>query len=245
MPFTFSHPAKKLRLSATGLIVGSMTPDFEYFIRMKDVSRYSHTLPGLLWFDLPVGVLLCSIYHLVVRNSLFDNLPVFFKERFMVYKRFNWIQYLSRNWIIVCIAVLIGAVSHLLWDAFTHETLFIVQKEPELSEFMKLGGINLASYKFLQLSSSVLGLSAIIVVLVSLKKHPVDNKKIDYRYWTLNAIIFLTVLFMRFVTGLNIHNNRRVLVAVISSITIALILTPMILAQQEQIRRERFQQDAS
>jgi hypothetical protein len=42
MPFTFAHPAIVLPLkhlpkrwySLTGLIIGSMTPDFEYFIRM-------------------------------------------------------------------------------------------------------------------------------------------------------------------------------------------------------------------
>ncbi|SEF46838.1 protein of unknown function [Flavobacterium urumqiense] len=41
MPFTFSHPAiilpflKNKKLSATALIIGSMSPDFEYFFRMK------------------------------------------------------------------------------------------------------------------------------------------------------------------------------------------------------------------
>ena len=54
MPFTFSHPAIVLPLkylpkkwfSFTGLIIGSMTPDFEYFLRMKVKSDYSHTLNG-------------------------------------------------------------------------------------------------------------------------------------------------------------------------------------------------------
>ncbi|MEB0248571.1 DUF4184 family protein, partial [Mucilaginibacter sp. 5B2] len=61
MPFTISHPAVILPLnylpkrfiSLTALVVGSLTPDFEYFIRMKVQSDYSHTLPGLFWFDLP------------------------------------------------------------------------------------------------------------------------------------------------------------------------------------------------
>ncbi len=51
MPFTFSHPAIILPLkylpqnwfSLTGLIIGSLTRDFEYFIRMKVRSNYSHT----------------------------------------------------------------------------------------------------------------------------------------------------------------------------------------------------------
>ena len=68
MPFTLAHPAivlplaaKKLRMSATGLVIGSMVPDFEYFIRMRTESKYSHTLAGLFWFDLPLGLLLCFV----------------------------------------------------------------------------------------------------------------------------------------------------------------------------------------
>lgn len=59
MPFTFSHPAIVLPLtslpkrciSVTGFVIGSLTPDFEYFIRMKVKSEYSHTISGLFWFD--------------------------------------------------------------------------------------------------------------------------------------------------------------------------------------------------
>src|ERR1700693_4633907 len=122
MPFTFSHPAivlpltlKKIRLSATGLIIGSMTPDFEYFIRMRNVSKYSHTYAGLFWFDLPLALLLCFIYHTIVRNSLFDNLPIFLKERFIIYKNFQWENYFQKNWKVVCISILIGAASHIVW----------------------------------------------------------------------------------------------------------------------------------
>ena len=83
MPFTFSHPAIILPLtylprrwfSLTGLIIGSLTPDFEYFIRMTPYSLYSHTLSGLFWFDIPLGLLLCFIFHNLVRDSLCSNLP--------------------------------------------------------------------------------------------------------------------------------------------------------------------------
>src|SRR5580765_7324040 len=105
MPFTFSHPAlvlplikARLKLSATGLIIGSMIPDFEYFIRMTDISKYSHTLTGIFWFDIPLALFVCFIYHLVVRNSLFDNLPSFLKERVSAYKGFDWSGYFQKNW---------------------------------------------------------------------------------------------------------------------------------------------------
>jgi hypothetical protein len=55
MPFTFAHPAvvlpggylPKQWLSLTGLVVGSRTPDFEYFFRWRVLSLYSHTLAGI------------------------------------------------------------------------------------------------------------------------------------------------------------------------------------------------------
>jgi len=239
MPFTFSHPAivlplasKKLKLSATGLFVGSMTPDFEYFIRMKNVSRFSHTLPGLFWFDLPLALLLCFIYHEIVRNTLFDNLPEFLKERIAIYQKFQWTKYFNRNWIIVCLSALIGGASHVLWDAFTHESLFFVQRDPELSTLMKLGNINLAGYKFLQLASSVVGLLVVIIAIASLKKRTGNYRQVDYTYWMLILIIIVTVMFIRFVVGLSMYDHRRIIVSFISSVIIALILTPLILTQQ-------------
>ncbi len=104
MPFTFSHPAIVLPLnylpkkwfSLTGLVIGSLTPDFEYFIRMKIKSEYSHTLEGLFWFDLPLGVLLAFIFHNIVRNNFYNNLPLFFKSRFSVLNRLIGIPILKR-----------------------------------------------------------------------------------------------------------------------------------------------------
>jgi len=174
MPFTFSHPAivlplikARLNLSATALIIGSMIPDFEYFIRMKDRSTYSHTLTGVFWFDIPLALLVCFIYHLIVRNSLFDNLPSFLKDRFSVYKRFDWSKYFLRHWAIVLVSIIIGAVSHILWDGVTHNTMFFVNKA-DLSTMMKIGTINLAGYKFLQLASTIAGGLAVIYSIFAL-----------------------------------------------------------------------------
>jgi hypothetical protein len=56
MPFTFSHPAIILPLaylpkkwySMTGLVIGSLVPDFEYFLRMSMAGYHSHTIAGLV-----------------------------------------------------------------------------------------------------------------------------------------------------------------------------------------------------
>jgi hypothetical protein len=101
MPFTFSHAAIVLPLrllpkkwfSLTALVIGSLTPDFEYFIRMKVQSNFSHTILGVFWFDLPFGILLAFLFHNIVRNSLFENLPLPLRSRFIAFNKFNWNRY--------------------------------------------------------------------------------------------------------------------------------------------------------
>ena len=243
MPFTFSHPAivlplikARLKLSATGLIIGSMIPDFEYFIRMRDRSRYSHTLTGIFWFDIPLALLVCFIYHLLVRNSLFDNLPSFLKDRFSVYKKFNWPRYFIKNWAIVLASVIIGAVSHILWDAVTHNTMFYVN-QADLSTMMKIGKINLAGYKFLQLASTIAGGLIVIYSIFALRRIHQPKTKIDYRYWIIVWIITLSITFLRFAKDdfrFHYYSPYRVIaVSFIASFMIGLILTPLLLNQKQ------------
>jgi uncharacterized protein DUF4184 len=244
MPFTFSHPAivlpltkARLNLSATGLIIGSMIPDFEYFIRMIDKTRYSHTLLGIFWFDLPLTLVVSFIYHQVVRNSLFDNLPSFLKDRFSVYKKFNWPRYFSKNWAIVLVSIIVGTASHILWDGVTHHTMFYV-KQADLSTMMKIGTINLAGYKFLQLASSIVGGLAVIYSIFSLRRIHQPRTKIDYRYWVMVLFIAVFVFFLRFYKfGFHFYYfryHRAVAVTFISTLMIGLILTPLLLGQKDR-----------
>jgi hypothetical protein len=242
MPFTFSHPAivlpltkARLNLSATGLIIGSLMPDFEYFIRMMDKTRYSHTLFGIFWFDLPLTLLVSFIYHHVVRNSLFDNLPSFLKDRFAIYKKFNWSRYFAKNWAFVLVSIIIGSASHILWDGVTHHTMFYV-KQADLSTMMKIGTINLAGYKFLQLASSIAGGLAVIYSIFSLRRIHQPKTKIDYWYWVMVLFIAVFVFFLRFSRfGFHFYYfkyHRAVAVTFISTLMIGLILTPLLLNQK-------------
>ena len=135
MPFTFSHPAIVLPMtflnrkwfSLTGLVIGSMAPDFEYFLRMKTSSNYSHTIAGIFWFDLPLVIILSFIFHNIVRNCLFDNLPVPLRLRVSTFKQFDWNKYFQKNWLIVIISILIGPFSLIFWDGFTHQHAYFVE----------------------------------------------------------------------------------------------------------------------
>jgi hypothetical protein len=134
MPFTLAHPAIVLPLSSiskrwvsmTGLIIGSMSPDFEYFLRMKIKSNYSHTLAGMFWFDLSITILLAFVFHLIIRDPFIENSPRFLNNRLSGFIDFDWSSYFKVNFFIVIISCITGAFSHIFWDSFTHKTGYFV-----------------------------------------------------------------------------------------------------------------------
>ncbi|WP_316786498.1 DUF4184 family protein [Pedobacter frigiditerrae] len=236
MPFTFSHPAIVLPLSylpkrwvsLTGLVIGSLTPDFEYFIRMRIKSIYSHTLSGLFWFDIPVGLLLTFLFHLSVRNTLIENLPTFLKSRLLIFKDFDWISYFKKNWVIVCLSVLIGAFSHVFWDSFTHDTGYFVRRMPVLLTKSNFFGLSISVHKIIQHSSTVIGAIVILFSTLKLPKQEVLGK-INFNYWLLIISISLLIVLLRILCGLPFEQYGNVLVTGMSALMISLILTPVLM----------------
>ena len=237
MPFTFSHPAIILPLtylprkwfSLTGLVIGSLTPDFEYFLRMEIKSNYSHTLDGLFWFDLPLGLLLAFIFHIVVRDSLFKNLPDFLKSRLLTFNQFNWSEYFKSNWFVVIISILIGAASHNFWDSFTHDHGYFVQTIPALQNSVDFLDRQIPILKILQHSSTLFGGFIIAFAIYKLPINETEKEKINFKYWTIITAITLTVIVVRLLYGLELKQYGNVIVTAISGGLLSLVLTPLIL----------------
>ncbi|WP_316771269.1 DUF4184 family protein [Pedobacter frigiditerrae] len=236
MPFTFSHPAIVLPLSylpkrwvsLTGLVIGSLTPDFEYFIRMRIKSIYSHTLSGLFWFDLPLGILLTFLFHLLVRNALIGNLPNLFKKHFSVFEDFDWVGHFKENWLIICLSVLIGAFSHIFWDSFTHDTGYFVRRIPILLTKANFLGLSVSIHKIIQHSSTLIGAIVILFSILKLSNQVVSGK-INFRYWLLIVVVSLSVVLIRILCGLPFQQYGNVLVTGMSGLMISLILTPILM----------------
>lgn len=237
MPFTFAHPAIILPLSylpkrwfsLTGLIIGSMTPDFEYFLRMNVQSIYSHTFLGVFWFDLPLGILLWFLFHKIVKHALYENLPHFLKTRFSKLINFDFITYFQKNYLVVIVSILIGAFSHIFWDSFTHETGFFVTIFPSLLANLYIFQHEIPTYKLLQHLSTFIGGLVIIFTISNMKKDKIPQSNFTYKYWFLVLIIFTVVLWIRFATGLNFRHYGQVILTAISAALIALICVPLFL----------------
>ncbi len=238
MPFTFSHPAIVLPFgwigqryfSMTALIIGSMTPDFEYFLRLKVRSDFSHTLFGVFWFDLPLGIILCFVFHLLVKKLLFKNLPSFLQSRFNNFIDFDFIDYFKKHFLIVIFSLLLGAFSHLFWDGFTHHDGFFVELFPVLSIKSVYGVISIFTipifpfplFKFLQHLSTLVGgicISFWIYKLPNLSSvYPISIK-----YWVSVFGCFVVLLSIRILVMANFHIGDFI-VSGISLMLLSLVL---------------------
>jgi Domain of unknown function (DUF4184) len=235
MPFTFSHPAIVLPLkllpdkwfSMTGLIAGSLTPDFEYFIRMRIYSEYSHTISGIFWLDLPIGMLLTFIFHNIVRDQLFDNLPGFLQSRLSVFKQLNWNNYFRANWFVVLISLFTGIASHLFWDSFTHPQGYFVHVIPALTNEIQIAGMTMQNLKIIQHTSTLLGGIIITYALFKLPKSIDIKHEISLHYWMIIVVLAFVIIAIRFFTGLDYKLYGNVITTGISAGLIALILTPI------------------
>lgn len=244
MPFTFAHPAIILPLqflnkkwfSLTGLVIGSMIPDFEYFIRMRIQSIYSHTIAGVFWFDLPLALLISFIFHNKVKNLLFQNLPYCLQSRFLIFTTFNWNNYFKQNWIVVLFSILIGTVSHLLWDSFTHDSGYFVNHITLLQNSVYIFGIDIPILKIAQHLSTFAGGAILFFAIFKLPKNTISKKTVNKNYWLVTFLFFVLILILRFSAGIGIKEYGNIIVSIISAALLSLILTSIFLMQKHRIK---------
>lgn len=240
MPFTFSHPAAVLPLtylpkrwtSMTGLVIGSLAPDFEYFLRLRVYSSYSHNWTGLFWFDLPLTIILAFVFHLIVRDILIDNLPSFLSRRLLIFKGFNWTRHFKENFLVVIASILFGVATHILWDNFTHEHGQFVQSIDGLQNTFTIAGHSIAVYKLLQHSSTIIGGLIIIYALLQLptdKNYQRENS--IFRFWFLVISISFVVVAGRLLTGLDYKLYGNVIVTAITGGLLGIVITSKFITQ--------------
>lgn len=166
MPFTISHAAivapfttsKNRFFSATGLIIGSMVPDFFYFILLNPYFYFGHTWWGILILDLPLGIALAFLYHNGVKQALSYYLPKFLGGRLVRFNDFNWNQYFKTNPLTVISSLIIGVLTHFFLDGFTHEDGYFVLLFPVLQPETTVFGHTMKVWYLFQYATSVVGL---------------------------------------------------------------------------------------
>ncbi len=165
MPFTMAHPAFAFPLkyvnprwfSVTGLVLGSMGPDFEYFLAMEPHQTIGHTFEGLFVQVIPLSVLFALLFHGIVKEALALHLPSAFRMNRKAYSLLCVQNKPTiRSALVFLVSVSIGFFTHVAIDAFTHEGGLVVVGFPAL-ETVVFG--SLPMYKALQYGLSLIGLT--------------------------------------------------------------------------------------
>lgn len=168
MPFTFSHPAgivdiSKKNLSLSALVIGSILPDLEYFLRLEPVRHHLHSWPGFLWIGIPMGLFLHQFFHLFLKYPILSLFPKAHQEKLIpVCNRYRMEG--AKDFFKIIISLLIGILSHLILDSFTHDGNFIAKHIPFLQiKILKISSINITIATFLQYFSTIVGMGYIIL----------------------------------------------------------------------------------
>jgi len=160
MPFTLSHPAAALPLRRllpwaplTALAIGSMTPDFPYFVGWDELRFRTHSLPSVATFSIPVGLVTYFAYERWLRAAWCDLLPASVAARVPRSATHS-------RWLAVTGALALGALTHVLWDSFTHEHQPGVELVRALNVvIVELLGFPVRGYNLLQHGSTLVGLA--------------------------------------------------------------------------------------
>jgi len=177
VPFTVAHAAAVLplhrlgkhQLPLTALMIGSMAPDFGYFFSAGISRAVRHSFTGLFIFALPAGLAVWLFYVAFLEKATITLLS----DRW--HTRFAHTDALTAPLIArASIAIVLGAATHLLWDAFTHRGTFASDAFPAL-----LGptpGIGwMPVYHFLHGLSSVVGLALLAAWARNLHRQPAKS----------------------------------------------------------------------
>ena len=208
MPFTPAHSAivlpflrmKPERVSATALVIGSLSPDFEYFFKMSVSGQHSHTLLGILYFDIPVTIGLCFLFHLVVKQNLINNLPAFFQDRFQPLLELDFKVHFKKYYGAVIISAAVGSFSHIFWDAFTHNDGFFAQRiELYKQVVIPFDGVRYPLFYGLQQISTFVGLTIVSIYIFFMKSGKnIHRSRPRLTYWLIVILISSIIVSLRF-----------------------------------------------
>jgi hypothetical protein len=189
MPFTLSHAAAVLPgirrdgtargpLFASALVLGSFAPDMTYFAASvvpgaMEFGAVTHGPLGVLTIDVAITAALVALW-LLVRDPLVALLPAAWRGRAYALLRGRPSgtrpQPATALWFYV--SAVIGASTHVVWDAFTHFDRWGVRVVPVLAE--PVAGFPL--YTYTQYGSSAAALVALVwFVTTALRRAPVPS----------------------------------------------------------------------
>ena len=197
MPWTFAHPAAALAFKPVAktphefaaLVIGTISPDIGYYLGSAGLNLRTHSLAGSLMLCLPMALALLLIL-LLLRVPLFLLLPKPHRQAFWPTVKVATPSGL-KSWVRICAWILIGAWTHIIWDACTHRSGLVVQLLPILQAVGLFGWSN---HQLAQHLSSIFGALILVVAYLRwLQKNQIDSGNDDgFESWRWRLILSST-----------------------------------------------------
>lgn len=240
MPLTFAHPAAILPFSRkskyihfSALVLGSMAPDFEYFLSGQPMGNIGHTFAGFIWFNLPLVILTYFIYHTFVHEILFNHLPICLQDPYTKRIDSNGIVKV----LVFCYSALFGMVTHVVWDSFTHINGYMVLKFPAFFTYStNIYGFSIPLYKFLQHGSTLLGLTIILVYIYvrALSQRNHNHTRVSPKrkliFWSSLSLLAGLLVFLWYLTdNVSIMSYGIWVIRMIDSFLLSLLVSSLVI----------------
>ncbi|AWZ47525.1 DUF4184 domain-containing protein [Clostridiaceae bacterium 14S0207] len=220
MPFTFSHIAAVLPIKEkfnkyfnfTGLVLGSLAPDFQYFLNFKPMGNLGHTLVGFIVLNLPLCFLVAFLFHKIIKKCFILHMPTPFDRWYIHYAYTPWSLNSIKEIFIFIYSTLLGMLTHIVWDSFTHSTGKFVLLFPQLRYNIFILNYAIPIYKLLQHGSTLIGTFLLVIYMYkkrNLKRTPkfisLKNKLNYYIIIILNILLFIFIGF--FTRHITVHSK--------------------------------------
>ncbi len=197
MPFTVTHlaailpfrktPLKILPLSA--LAIGCMVPDMPLFFSFTGRHAVTHSIVGLFTHCLPIGLAVYALFQLLVRDALLAIMPPGIADPLSVRRRHSLFYIL-----LVAVAILLGATTHVFWDSFTNRWGWGVSQFPSLRDNVELFGYVISGHRLIQHLSTVLLLPVLIYIVLKRALQGGRHRQTD-NVFARHPFLIMTIIF--------------------------------------------------
>jgi hypothetical protein len=169
VPVTFAHPVVVLPLRRwlpfAAMAMGAMAPDFLYFLPLDNSVnyKYGHEWPGVVTFSVPAAIVMWLLWKLVLRDGVVALLPNSEQQKLMLDdSSFAWNS--IKSWLVIVIATVIGVLSHVALDSFSHKEGWGVEHVSFLTTVpVEIANRELAVYKLVQYFGSIIGMGILLI----------------------------------------------------------------------------------
>jgi hypothetical protein len=171
-----------------------------------------------------VGLVLLLLFHVFVKWPLLSLLPLGLQRR--LYRQAQGFSFGPlKRFLLIVLSVLVGSITHVVWDSFTHIYGSTVQRFPFLR--MHIGGVPL--YAILQELGSVIGIGLLIYWFVRWFPAAPQGDQLPPRFSGRFRLIFFAIaisclafvegriLYLRMSTGSRIFSGHFLMMSTIFS----------------------------